>query len=149
MVVIKVGMQASSNQAENGVFMSQGHELDFTWHNCSTSKLEKELLINHKDFAKSEVCEEYVDLCSAGMSLLKSHEQGFLDHPEVLVIDELIEQIAVGKNSEFFQSRGCPIQHLAWLEANGKLEITHVPKHENIIKEDIKEEFLVLKEQFQ
>ena len=83
------------------------------------------------------------------MSSLKSHEQGFLEHLEVVVIDEPIKKIAVGKNSKFVRSRGCPIRHLAWLEANRKLEIPHVPEHENIIKEDFKEECSVLEEQFQ
>ena len=80
------------------------------------------------------------------MSSLKSHEQGFLDHPEVFVIDEPIKKIAVGKNSKFVLLRGYPIRHLAWLEVNGKLEILHVLEHENIIKEDVKEEFSVLEE---
>ena len=38
--VIKVGMQASSKQVENDVFVSQGHELGNTLHKCSTTKLE-------------------------------------------------------------------------------------------------------------
>ena len=55
--VIKVDMQASSNQAENDVFVSQGHELGKTLHKCSALELEKEFLINNKYFPKSKVCE--------------------------------------------------------------------------------------------
>ena len=58
--VIKVDMQASSDKAENDVFVCQGHELGNTLHKCSTIELEKEFLINSKDFPKSKVCNQYV-----------------------------------------------------------------------------------------
>lgn len=67
-----------------------------------------------------------------------------------VIIDEPVKKVTTCKKSlVFVQSRGCPIRHLAWLEANRKLDIPHVPKHEDTIEEKAKHTFVVQQEQFQ
>ena len=91
-----------SRSAKNDVFVSRGHELENTLHKCSTPKLVKKILIKHKYFPKLEVYEENIDLCNVGMSSKKFHKQGFLKQLEVLVVDEPVNQVVVGKKKSEF-----------------------------------------------
>ena len=63
-------VQTSPSKAENDALVSQGHELEYTLHECPTLELEKELSINNQDFPKFGFCEQHMKVCS-------SHEQSF------------------------------------------------------------------------
>lgn len=66
------------------------------------------------------------------------------------MVDEPVKQVTTCKKSSVFvQSRGCPIRHLAWLEANGKALIPLVPEHGDTVVEEGKHTFAVQEEQFE
>lgn len=72
-----------------------------------------------------------------------SHEETHSIQHEVMV-EEAIDKDVINKMSfVFVLSRGCPIRHLTWLEANNSSKVTLEPEHEDRMEEGIKDASMV------
>lgn len=81
------------------------------------------------------------------MFSFESHENIFVQHVIVMVEKPVVQVATSKKDSIFVRSRGCPIKHLGWLEANGKIEVSLVLELEDTLEEETKYAFSTKKEQ--
>lgn len=94
---------------------------------------------------QSELFEQHSEECNAVMFSFESHEDFPIQHEIVMVEKPVVQVTANKKDSIFVRSRGCPIKHLSWLEANGKpkFSLVHEHKLEDKFEEEAKHAFSV------